>query len=204
MRLGDGAAHSRVGGQFDVQAASAHVDFAPRQIEVQADLRAARFGLGLDRVAAGPVDLDHVHLHHPVRSGQVGRDVRFVDVEVAAELDVAVRPAHGGQHPVGARLGDVVVDDAETGQFHPQGRAGPFAKTQISAAGHCPLDPVGRLEAFDHRLGAVEPTGQGDAFKSQPRGAVPEGPLGQVHAAVHARLVQRAGKGGARRYLARQ
>ncbi|MNL12146.1 hypothetical protein D3C87_1330080 [compost metagenome] len=97
------------------------MDLAPGQVEVQADLRTAPLGFDLDGVAAGAIDLDDVHLHHAGRAGQGGRDVSLIDIEVAAQLDVAVRAAHGGQHPVGAGLGDVVVDDAEARQLQPQG-----------------------------------------------------------------------------------
>ncbi|MNE15616.1 hypothetical protein D3C80_1085330 [compost metagenome] len=180
------------------------MNLAPGQVQVEADLRTARPLLGLDRIAAGAVDLDHVHLHHPVRAGQVGRDLGVVDVQVAAQLDIAIGAPHGGQHPVGAGLGDVVVDDAEAGQLQPQGRTRPLAQAQIAVAAHRALDPVGGLEAFDHGLAVVEAAGQGDAFEAQTRGAVAESALGQVHAAVQPGGVQRAGQGGAGRDLTGQ
>src|SRR5690606_34557913 len=122
LRIGDGAANARIGGQFDIQPAPAHVDFTTREVQVQADPGAApRLLLGLHGVAAGAVDLDHIHFDDAVRAGQVRRDFSVVDVQIAGQLDIAVSATHSGQAAVGAGLGDVVVDDAETRQFQPQG-----------------------------------------------------------------------------------
>src|SRR5690606_3550884 len=109
LRIGNRAAHPGIGGQFDVQAASAHVDFTTREVQVQADPGAGtRPLLCFNGVAAGAVDLDHVHFDDAVGAGQVRRDLGLVDVQVAGQLDVAVGAAHGGQAAVGASLGDVV------------------------------------------------------------------------------------------------